>query len=437
MARGKVIAGIDIGTEKICTIITSTDSETGKIHVIGVSSQPSKGLRKSQIVGLEETIEAITDSVEAAERMAGYTISNAFVSVSGSHITSQNSNGVVAVSEPEGEIVDEDIARVVEAARALSLPAAIEIVHVIPRDFSVDSQAGIKDPIGMTGVRLEAQVHVITGASTALRNLAKCVSEVGINVEGLVFSGLASAQAVLSETEKELGVILIDIGAGSTSMCIYNEGTVAYSAVIPVGAKNITNDLAIGMRISLKSAEKIKQALSKQQKEVVPNTSTTDKEMLKKRRESDKIDLRKLGIKEDVQIASRKTLVDGIIRPRLTEIFTLVGNEIKKSNMAGLTPAGVVITGGGAETVGIVDTCKRTLTLPARIGTPTGLAGLVEEIQSPMYATVNGLVMHAIANETEGQPRFGLKGGFGKMVSSFPVKGAVNKARKLFASLLP
>ena len=247
MAKNHIFAGIDVGTEKVCTIITALNEETNDTNVIGVASTPSKGLRKSQIVDLEEAINAITGSVEAAERMAGYNITQAYVSVSGSHIASQNSKGVVAVSEPQGEIKPEDIDRVIEAARAIALPSAREIIHVIPRDYTVDAQSGIKDPAGMTGVRLEAEAHIITGAATALKNVTKCINELGIAVQGLVFSGLASAYSVLSETEKELGVVLVDIGAGTTSLTAYVDGAIAHSFVIPIGARNITNDLAIGI----------------------------------------------------------------------------------------------------------------------------------------------------------------------------------------------
>lgn len=437
MAKNRVIAGIDIGTSKVCTIIASV-SEEEKINVIGVASSPSRGLRKSQIVDIEDSIEAITESVEAAERMAGYSINAAFVSIGGVHISSQNSKGVVAVSEPEGEINGHDVARVIEAARAISLPSAREILHVIPRDFIVDSQEGIKDPVGMTGVRLEAEAHIITGATTAMRNLAKCVGEIGINVQGLVFSGLASSEAVLSETERELGVVLVDLGGGSTSIAIFVEGSLSHSAVIPIGARNITNDLAIGMRVSLDSAEKIKLALSEEKREpAVPPSEITEGDEPKSRDKSDdEIDLTKLGIKEDVSQASRKTLVDGIIRPRLNEIFTMVGMELKKSGFGGQTPAGIVLTGGGALTIDITTACKRTLAMPVRVGIPRGLSGLVDEIRHPAYAAATGLVLYGYKNEGTTKTRSS-GGGLGKVMDRLPVKGAVNKAVDFIKSFLP
>ncbi|PWU23970.1 cell division protein FtsA, partial [Candidatus Cerribacteria bacterium 'Amazon FNV 2010 28 9'] len=246
MSRQQVISAIDIGTEKICTIIAARDGETGALQVVGIASVPSTGMKKSQVVDLEDVIAAITKSVDSAERMAGFSISNAYVSISGSHIASQNSKGVVAVANPDAEITSDDVRRVIEAARAISLPSAREVIHVIPREFKVDSQDGIKDPIGMSGVRLEAEAHIVTGSATALRNVAKCVSEVGVNISSFVFAGLASSHAVLSETEKELGVVVLDIGAGTTAMAAFVEGALTYSCVLPIGARHITQDIALG-----------------------------------------------------------------------------------------------------------------------------------------------------------------------------------------------
>lgn len=382
-----MIAAIDVGTDKITTIIASESPEHKKINVMGVAATHSKGIRKGQIVDIEEATDAITESVEAAERMAGYSITQAVVSIGGAHISSQNSKGVVAVAEPEGEITDDDVDRVIEAARAVSLPSAREIIHVIPRNFTVDSQDGIKDPVGMSGVRLEAEAHLITGSSTAMRNLTKCINEIGADVSNMIFSGLAAAESSLSETEKELGVVLVDIGAGTTSIIVFVESNLSYSSVLPIGSRNITNDLAIGMRISSESAETIKRFLSNSKQ-----TSTGDD---KKNKKDDEIDLSKLNLKEELRTTSRKTLVEGIIKPRLHEIFTMVGIELKKSGTGGQTPAGLVITGGGAETIGLESAAKRTLSMPTRVGVPKGLSGLIEEIQSPAYAVSSGLVLYA------------------------------------------
>jgi len=437
MAKGKTIAAIDVGTEKICTIIANRSEETDKVTVVGVAATPSRGLRKSQIVDLEEAIQAITVSVEAAERMAGDSISSAYISISGSHIASQNSKGVVAVAEPEGEITDTDVARVIDAAKAVSLPSARDIIHVIPRDFTVDSQVGIKDPIGMTGVRLEAEAHLITASSTAIKNTIKCMSEVGINVSGIIFSGLASSHAVLSETEKELGVITVDIGGGSTSITAYVDGSIAFSSVIPIGARNITNDLAIGMRLSLASAEKVKLYLSKVQKEPIGHSSPRVGEMSKLKREQDIIDLSTLGITEETATASQKALVDGIIRPRLQELFTLIANQLKEAGLTNQIPAGVVITGGGADTVAVVETAKRMLSLPARIGIPKGLSGLVDELSAPAFATATGLILHALnAHDEALTSSKKMKFAF-KLPSTNPLDNVYKKLIDLVKSFLP
>jgi len=421
MPKSQLISAIDIGTTKITTVIASLSLDQEKINVIGVATEPAKGLRKSQIVDIDETIESITQSVEAAERMAGYSIASALVSVSGTHIESLNSKGVVAVAEPEGEIDEQDVARVIEAARAVSLPSAREILHVIPRDFKVDSQDGVKDPVGMSGVRLEAEAHLVSGSSTAMRNLGKCVAEIGVEVESLVFSGLASAEAVLTPTEKELGVILIDLGGGSASIAVFVDGALSYSSVLPVGAKNITNDLAIGLRVSLEAAEKIKLALS------ALNETEPD---------SDELDVKKLNLNEEVGKLSRKTLVEGIIRPRLNEIFTLVGEELKKSGFGGSTPAGVVVTGGGALTVGLATACKRCLSLPVRLGYPKGLSGLVDEIKSPAYSAAWGLIEYGVKNAKGIKADSSFKS-MGKFIGKLQFKGTVDKIVKLVKSFLP
>ncbi len=426
MTKIKTVAAIDIGTSKIVSIIAVPSEDTEKINVIGATSVESRGLRKSQVVDIEETIEAISESVEGAERMAGCSVSSAFISVGGIHIQSQNSKGVVAVANPEQEIVAEDLERVIEAARAISLPSAREIIHVIPREFKVDSQEGIKDPLGMTGVRLESEAHIITGSATAIRNLVKCVNEVGVEIDGLVFSGLAAAESALTETEKELGVCLVEIGGGTTSLAIFTDGSLAYSSVLPVGAKNITNDLAIGLRVSLETAEKVKIAVSE-----------IDKEKLFKAEEKnkDEIDLKKLGITEEVEKISYKTLVDGIIRPRLNEIFALVGEELKNSGFGGATPAGIVLSGGGAKTVGISEACKRTLSLPIRIATTNKLSGLIDDVSGPAYLTVHGLILYGLKN-AKNPPSLSFEK-FGRIFKGVPIKGVVAKTVDFIKSFLP
>ncbi len=387
MSKERIIVGIDVGSFKIATLIAQISKED-VLTVIGVSNVAARGLRKGQIVDIDEAVRAISEGVEAAERMAGVSVSSAFVVVGGSHISSVNSRGVVAVAGGENEISEEDVKRVTEAARAISIPSSREIIHVIPRDFIVDSQEGIKDPIGMTGIRLEVETHIVTGATTSMRNLAKCIQQVGVDVEGLVFSGLASAESVLTDTEKELGVALVDIGGGTTDVTLFVDGSIAHSVVIPIGGKNITNDIAIGIRGSLDDAEKIKLELSKVGKK---KEEESDEEDGKKK---DVIDLSKLGLGEELGALSRKTLTDGIIKPRLTEIFTLVGMEIKRSGYAGLLPAGLVVTGGAAETIGLAQVGKEVLRMPVRVGYPTGVTGLIEEVSSPAFSSLIGTLLY-------------------------------------------
>ena len=424
MSKPSGINAIDIGSSKITCLITVPSPESGKVNLVGAATVPSRGVRKGQIVNIEETVSSITDCVESAERMAGFGIDNCFVSISGEHIQSQNSQGLVAVAESEGEISQDDIFRVIEAARAISLPTSREIIHVLPREFIVDSQRGIKDPTGMSGVRLETEAHLITGLSPAIKNVTRCINELGSNVSDIVFTGLAASEAVLTETEKELGVVLIDIGGGTTSVCVYVEGSCCYSAVIPVGAKKITDDLAIGLMISLDSAERIKHYLSNSKELMGEDTLP----------KTDAIDFAKLGVKEEIKNASRKTIIEGIIRPRLNEIYTMVGAVLKQSGYLGETPAGVVLTGGGSLTANAVEACRRVLQLPARVGFPSGLAGLTDEINSPVYSVSVGLILYGYKKKNQSSSAGSKLGG---MISKVPGKQALGKAIDFIKSFLP
>ncbi|QQG40465.1 MAG: cell division protein FtsA [Candidatus Levyibacteriota bacterium] len=413
MTDGKIVVGVDIGTSKIVTLIAKISSDD-IVHVLGVSEIKSSGIRKGQIVDIEDAVSAINASLEAAERMAGYSVSKVVASIGGSHIESQNSKGVVAVSTPEGEITPSDLQRVIDAARAVSISSSREIIHVLPRNYTVDGQEGIKDPIGMTGIRLEVDTHIITASATSIRNLEKALGEVGVDVDAIVFSGYASSISVLSDTEKELGVILADIGAGTTDISIYVDGSVSYSSVLPIGARHITNDLAIGLRISLESAEKIKLYLSEGQK--TKTRIEYDEEIGPKEKESkadfvakgDEVDLSHLNLPEEIRKVSKKTLIDGIIRPRLNEIFTFVGIELKKSGFAGQTPSGIVVTGGGAKTIGISESAKRMLAMPVRVGLPKGLKGITDEIEDPAFSTAVGLILCGSKIEETSSLPFGI-----------------------------
>lgn len=417
MNEGKIVVGVDVGTSKISTLIARVD---GVVNILGVSEVLALGVKRGQIVDIKQAVESINKSLDSAERMAGYSVSHIVASIGGGHIESQNSKGVVAVSGQSGEITENDMLRVIDAAKAVSLPSTRQIIHVLPRTYTVDGQEGIKDPIGMSGIRLEVDTHIISANSTSLGNLEKAFSEVGVDVDSFVFSGYASSLSVLSDTEKELGVVLVDLGAATTDISIYIDGSVAYSSVLAIGARHITNDLAIGLRISLESAEKIKLFLSqKPAKRTVGETEEVERE----KKNQDEIDLSSLNLPEDLRKVSQKTLVDGIIRPRLNEIFTMIGLEIKRSGYGGQTPSGLVITGGGAHTVGIVDCAKRTLAMPVRIGKPINIKGLIDEVEDPSFATAVGLAMYGgTLGVSTGLP-FGLSLsnlpsiGFGKIIS--------------------
>jgi cell division protein FtsA len=436
MLRPHPLCVIDLGTDKCVTLIGHQDPETNNLQVLGVAAVPSKGMRKSQIVDLEDVLETMTASLDAAERMAGTEVKSATVSVSGPHIASQNSKGVVAVAAPTQEITPEDVERVLEAARAISLPSAREIIHVIPRDFAVDSQTGIKDPVGMTGVRLEAEAHIITGQNTSLKNLAKIVQDLGVQLDGFVFSGLAAAEVMLSETEKELGVVLVDIGAGSTSVCAYVEGALTYSGVLPIGARHITQDIALGCRMSLDGAEKLKIALAHDPLfSLKPRVGETKEEFRKRQKQLDTLDLQSMGIYEQTEQLSKRAILEGIMLPRMKEMFTLIHTELQKHHLISGVPAGLVLSGGGAETVGIVEVAKRTMNLPARVGHPTELRGLVDDIQKPSYATSIGLLIYAAKRSAAGPTVQSVP--FTEYFKKINVKDIGNNVVKFVKSLLP
>lgn len=379
MTKDKIITAIDVGSTKVSTIIAAVSDN--KVSVIGVSGAvPSKGINKGNVVDIDDAVESISNSLERVERMAGVSVSSAFVTVNGTHLETLNSHGVVAVSHQNSEISPEDVARVTEAAQAVSLSSNREIIHVIPRDFVVDSQDGIKDPVGMTGIRLEVETNIVHGSATAMRNLVKCVEQVGVTVEDLVYVGVASAEAVLTDTEKELGTLLVDIGGGTTSLIAFFEGSPIYSNVLPIGGKHITSDLAIGLRAHMGASEKIKLKLS------------AERELTSfEQRKDDDFDASEFGL--EVEKFPRKLLYN-IIDARLNEIFNLLALEIKSADLIGKLPAGVVLTGGAALTSGVERVAKNVLKMPVRIGYPKGVTGLIDEIEGPAFAATVGEIVY-------------------------------------------
>lgn len=415
MQHSKIISGIDIGTSKITTIIGQYSDSEDKFNIIAVSSIPSLGFRKGQIINIDQASNTIVQSIESAERMAGFQINSASICLSAPHIESVNSHGVVAISNPNGEISSEDIQRVIEAAKAVAVPAGKEIIHIIPIKYTVDGQEGVIDPVGMNGVRLEVEAHIIVASTPSLKNIKKCLEDIGIKIDQLVYSGLAAAKATLTETEKELGVALIDIGNSITSLTIFNEGSPVFSSVIPVGAGNVTNDLAIGLRFSLEDAEKIKLRLNK---------------VSESKKFEDEIDLSSFGIEsDDKRKLSIQTAVNGIIKPRLEEIFQLLYSKIDQSGFLATIPAGIVLTGGGAQTVNIKEICEKTIPLPLRIANPPKVGGIIDDIINPSYSSSIGLLM--FTNENKKTSPSSIK------KTKISLSGTFSKFKKVIESLMP
>jgi len=419
----KILCGIDIGSSKIACIVAKISEEEDQPRVLGFSSVPSRGVKKGQIVDIQQVTSVVEQAVEQCERMAGTKIKKAYVSVGGPHIQSLNSQGVVAVSHPEVEISNSDVARVIEAAKAISLSSTREIIEVVPREYIVDGQSGIKNPLGMSGVRLEVNTHIVTASVTNLRNIERCASDLGIEIQGYVFSGLSSSIATLSETEKELGVALVDIGGGKIDLAVYVDGALTHSVSLPFGARHITNDIAVGLRIALDSAEKIKIHLSG-----LKGVSDKDKK-------SDDIDLARLQLADDLKSISYKTVVDGIIKPRLEEIFESIYKELDDHDLIARIPSGLVVAGGGAMTVGALEISKRLVGLPARIATPQYVTGLIDEVTYPQYSSVVGLLIYGKDEDFEEQ-QLNLKD-FDKIFRNLSVQGSVKRVRDLFKSFIP
>lgn len=420
----ELICGVDIGSSKIATVVGVRTEGSEELKIIGFNTTPSRGVRKGLIVDIAEVTASVEQSVEKAERMAGHKLNGAYVSVGGPHISSLNSHGIVAVSNPQGEINEEDVERVVEAARAISLSTTREIIDVSARDFMVDGQAGIKNAVGMSGVRLEVDTHIITASVTNLKNIDRVFDDLGLQNRGFVFSGSASASAVLTNTEKELGAVLVDIGGGKIDIAIYVDGALSYSSAIAIGARHITNDIAVGLRISLDSAEKIKLHLSE----------SINRAQALKRKTTPQLNFNDLNLPEAVNEVSLKTLVDGIIAPRLEEIFKLVFEEIEKSGFGQMVPSGLVITGGGALTVGMVEAGKKVIGLPIRLGIPDKVSGLVDEITDPQYATTVGLLLYGSENVVVGEAGFK---NFNKIWKDFSIGGSVGKLKNFFKQFIP
>lgn len=379
VARNDIITGLDIGTTKVCALIAEI-TEQGEILVTGIGLAPSTGMKKGVVVDIESTTRAIEEAVSKASRQAGRDVDSVYVGVTGEHIASMNSNGRIAITHPDREVTYQDVDRVLEASRVVVLTPDRQIIHAIPRSYSIDGQNGVRHPVGMSGTRLEVQTHIVHGATTFLQNVEKCVTRAGLEVAEVVLEPIASGEAVLLPAEKELGVCLVDIGGGTSDLAVFVNGEIFYSAVIPVGGNHVTNDVAYGLTVGHDEAERLKTESGSASSELVG--------------EEDIIQIRQVG-REEVRQLRRRALVQ-IIEPRMQELFELVQHELRKADCLGKIPAGLVVSGGGSQLKGCVEVAQQTLGVPVRIGNPRGVGGLGETLTHPSYATAIGLVLYGV-----------------------------------------
>lgn len=420
MKGQEIITGLDIGSHAIRVAVgvhIETPDGQNQLQIIGAVEVPSQGVSKGSITSLEHTVSAISKALEKAERMTGIPIGSAWVGICGTHVIAQESKGVVGVARSDGEIREEDVDRAIDAARTVATPTNYEILHVIPKHFTVDGQRGVKDPVGMNGIRLEVDAVIIQGLSSQMKNLTKSVYRTGIDIDDLVFSVLATAEATITERQKDLGVCVVNIGASITSLVVFEEGEVLHTAVLPIGADHITSDIAIGLRTSLDVAEAVKLAVG---------TAVSDAVGRK-----DEIQLSDYGAAEPESVLRR--YVAEIIEARVEEIFEKVDEELKRCDRSGMLPSGVFLTGGGAKLQGMLELGKKQLRLPVAIGTPMGIMTVIDRVSDPSFATAIGLVAwgHTIAM-TQGNPRLG------KLFAKFAVVDTLRTSvMKWFKSLKP
>lgn len=385
MPKNNYIVGLDIGTKKITAIIAEI-TEDKKIEIIGIGTADSKGLRKGVVVNLDATVSSIKKAQEEAELMAGVEIDSAFIGLSGAHIKSFNSRGVIAVSGRNREISREDVKRVIDQSKALSIPPDREIIHIIPQEFVVDEQDGIKDPLGMSGIKLEVNVHIVTSAATSIQNLRTCIGRADIEIEQIILNQIATSTSTLTHDEMELGVGLVDIGGGTTEVAIFERGSLWYTSIIPIGGDNFTNDIAVGLRTPIPEAERIKKKFGCVSSPLLDEQET--------------IEVPAVGRGKKPRVLSRQLLAD-IIQPRAEEIFRLVDNDIKRIGYEKSLNSGIVLTGGTALLEGLEEVAEEIFDLPVRRGDPTGIGGLADRVNTPDYATSVGLILYGFSQWQE------------------------------------
>jgi cell division protein FtsA len=379
--RGNLIVGLDIGTTKICCVVG--EMSQGDVNIIGIGTHPSIGLRKGVVVNIESTVDSIKKAVEEAELMAGCEISSVYTGIAGGHITGFNSRGIVAIKGPE--ITEIDVSRVIDAARAVAIPMDREVIHVLPQEYIVDEQAGIQNPVGMAGVRLEAKIHIVTGAVTSAHNIVKCCNRSGLDVCDIVLESLASGEAVLTQEEKELGTALMDLGGGTTDLAIFSDKNIRHTFVLALGGNNLTNDIAIGLRAPHAEAERIKTRYG-----TCLASSVSADEM---------IEVPGMGGREARKLP--RQILGEILEPRMEEIFTLAKREVYRAGLENSFPSGLVLTGGTSLLEGTTEIAESVFNLQTRLGKPQGITGLVDVVNNPMYATGVGLVIYGARNQAE------------------------------------
>ncbi|MEQ8857368.1 MAG: cell division protein FtsA [Pseudomonadales bacterium] len=392
------VVGLDIGTSKVAAIVGEIDQE-GELEIIGIGSHPSRGLKKGVVVNIESTVQSIQRAVEEAELMAGCQIDSVYAGIAGSHIRSLNSHGIVAIRD--GEVYPQDVDRVIDAAQAMAIPADQKILHILPQEYIIDSQEGVKEPLGMSGVRLEAKVHLVTCAVNAAQNIEKCIERCGLHVHDIILEQLASSYAVLTEDERELGVCLVDIGGGTTDIAIFTHGAIRHTAVIPIAGDQVTNDIAMALRTPTQNAEEIKIRYACALTQLAGPDET--------------IQVPGVGDKPSREL-SRQALAE-VVEPRYDELFTLVQAELRRSGYEDLIAAGIVLTGGASKIEGVIELAEEIFHMPVSQGAPRHVAGLKDIVRNPVYATGVGLLMYGREREQEqrGRKRARGTGGFSRL----------------------
>ncbi len=399
-----MIVGLDIGTSKVVAIVGEVTPEGG-IEIIGIGSHPSRGMKKGVVINIESTVHSIQRAIEEAELMAGCQIHSVYAGIAGSHIRSLNSHGIVAIRDKE--VTPGDVERVIDAARAVAIPADQKILHILPQEFIIDKQEGIREPVGMSGVRLEAKVHLVTGAVSAAQNIIKCVRRCGLEVDDIILEQLASSYSVLTDDEKDLGVCLVDIGGGTTDIAVFTEGSIRHTSVIPIAGDQVTNDIAVALRTPTQHAEEIKIKYACALAQLASSDET--------------IEVPSVGDRGARRLA-RHTLAE-VVEPRYEELLALVQAELRRSGFEDLVAAGIVLTGGSSKMEGLIDLAEEVFHMPVRLGTPQYIAGLVDVVRNPIYATGVGLLLFGNQNRAqrsmEAQFGRGVSGVWARMRSWF------------------